>query len=133
MSDSEEQELELPLLLAEQQGEPAGAAAAHDRGVTQPARRHEGRDTAFVDAADVSYLTDNDGDGGGVIGSGGGAEADRSWRETAKLGALAIGFYFGTYTARFPLFLLPWEGKTAGLDNKVWLSLGQVLGYGLMK
>ena len=39
MSDSEEQELELPLLLAEQQGEPAGAAAAHDRGVTQPARR----------------------------------------------------------------------------------------------
>lgn len=34
---------------------------------------------------------------------------------------LSIGFYFGTYTARYPLFLLPWPGTTAGLENKVGL------------
>lgn len=55
------------------------------------------------------------------------------WRETLYTAALALIFYLGTYTARFPLFLLKWEGRTSGLDNKVWLSIAQVLGYASMK
>ena len=40
-------------------------------------------------------------------------------------------YYFGIYLIKYPLFLLPWDGTTAGVADKVWLSIAQAAGYAL--
>eukprot|EP00039_Didymoeca_costata_P004113 m.71408 g.71408 ORF g.71408 m.71408 type:complete len:494 (-) comp12242_c0_seq1:101-1582(-) len=71
-------------------------------------------------------------------------------RSVALQAFLAIAFYLGTYTSRFTIYLLPWENRSGGVDNKVqcyslsldkastlpkkvWISMAQVLGYALLK
>eukprot|EP00041_Stephanoeca_diplocostata_P009886 m.156299 g.156299 ORF g.156299 m.156299 type:complete len:271 (-) comp17936_c1_seq70:2451-3263(-) len=70
---------------------------------------------------------------GGSLSFDAGTNQVRCDATAIRLATCCVLFYFGSYLSKYPMFLLPWAGTTWGIENKVWISAWQTLGYASAK